>query len=126
MATAAFFRRRQTWVFVVLLSLPIIAALFFIVYSSYWNLIVTRGAPVNEQVETFNETDFLVVLTRPNMDIPVHNVLVPKDAWFYVDIYPNKNIKVESVMLSGNSSSSLNFNSRLDQLSTHGGSNTNT
>jgi len=126
MGAAAFFRRRQTWVFLVLLSLPVIAALFFILYSSYWNQIVSRGAPVNEQVETFNETDFLVVLTRPSMDIPVHNALIPKDAWLFVDIYPNKNIKVESVMLSGNSSSSLNFNSRLDQLSAHGGSNANT
>jgi hypothetical protein len=122
----AFFRRRQTWVFVVLLSLPVTAVLLFIVYGSYWNQIVSRGAPVNEQVETFNETDFLVVVTRPNMDIPVHNVFIPKDAWFFVDIYPNKNIKVESVMLSGNSSSSLNFNSRLNQLSAPGESNTNT
>lgn len=111
-------RRPQRWVFAVLLAVPIIAVSLLVVY--YWNQIVSRGAPVNERVETFNETDFLLVLSRPNMDIPVHNVLVPKGAWVFVDIYPNKRIKVETVKLSGNSSSSLNFNSELAQFSSDG------
>jgi hypothetical protein len=110
-------RKLQTWVFVVLLSLPAIAGLVFIVYVSYWNQIVSRGAPVNEQVETFDEKDFLLVLTRPNMDIPVHNVFVPKMASVFVDIYPKTEISVESVKLSGNSSSSLIFDSTLDHTS---------
>jgi hypothetical protein len=120
-------RKRQTWVFVVLLSLPVIAGLVFVVYVSYWNQIVSRGAPVNEQVETFDEKDFLLVLTRPNMDIPVHNVFVPKIASVFVDIYPKTEIGVESVKLSGNSSSSLIFDSTLDhKLSILGQNITNT
>src|SRR5215211_2973710 len=112
-------RKPRTWVFVVLLSLPVMAALIFIGYVSYWNQIVSRGAPVNERVETFDEADFLLVLTTPNMDIPVHNVFIPKEASVFVDIYPKTEISVESVKLSGNTSSSLIFDSTLhDGLST--------
>jgi hypothetical protein len=106
-------RKPRTWVFVVLLSLPVMATLIFLVYVSYWNQIVSRGAPVNERVETFDESDFLVVLTTPNMDIPVHNVFIPKEASVFVDIYPKTRINVESVKLSGNTSSSLIFDSTL-------------
>lgn len=112
-------RKPRTWVFVVLLSLPVMAALLFIVYVSYWNQIVSRGAPVNERVETFDEADFLLVLTTPNMDIPVHNVFIPKEASVFVDIYPKTEMSVESVKLSSNSSSSLIFDSTLhERLST--------
>jgi hypothetical protein len=112
--------RKRSWVFWVLLTVPVIAVLLIVGYFFYWNQLVSRGAPVNEQVQTFNETDFLLVLSRPSMDIPVHNVFVPKEASVFVDIYPYKRIKVESVKLSGNSSSSLNFDSKLDQFSSDG------
>jgi len=82
----SFFHKPRTWVFVVLLTMPIIAVLLFVFYASFWSQIVSRGAPVNEQVQTYNETDFLLVLTMPNMDIPVHNVLVSKNAWLLIDI----------------------------------------
>ena len=50
------------------------------------------------------------------MEIPIHNTFASKDAKFVVDINPKTAIRIESVRLSTNESSSLSFDSKLKPI----------